>query len=271
MFGALVYPVPVIFALHTAPSREVRNKKRTGMRFFVNSMCKLANKYFLTVSEFSANSIHKYLGVPAQSIKVIHNSYRSNIDVIMSTFESKMVLTIGHLNDYKNPQTWILVVKKVLTMRPDIRFVWVGDGDAFEALHLEINQLGLEKQVFLPGYYQNVDDYYNRATIYFQPSLIESHGIAVVEAMAHGLPCVVSNIGGLPESVVDGETGFLCSPNDVECFSQSLLKLLNDPILRTRMGKAGQQRTEALFSEAIQEQKLMNMYVSVLKLDLAND
>lgn len=263
MLGILLYPVPVIFAVHTTPPPEVKNKKRVAMRLFTNFLCRFGSKLFLTVSQFSARSIHNYMGVPADYIQVIHNSYRSDL-VKEIGLKQRIVLTIGHVVGYKNPEVWLSVAKKVLLTQPDVQFVWLGDGISLSHIRQEVSQSGLEEKIILPGYRSNVDAYYNKAIIYFQPSLVESHGIAVVEAMAHGLPCVVSNIGGLPESVSDSETGFTCAPDDVDSFSTRILQLLTDFDLRNKMGQSGQQRAEHLFSEVVQERKILDLYQSLL-------
>ncbi|RPJ79763.1 MAG: glycosyltransferase [Alphaproteobacteria bacterium] len=127
-----------------------------------------------------------------------------------------------------------------------------------------INRIGLESIKFI-GYRKNLDSIYKRSTIYFQPSLLESHGISVIEAMAHGLPCVTSDIGGLPESVVNGETGFTCPPDDVDCFVSQIIKLLDDDKLRCKMGQSGKLRAKTLFSEDAQDKKMISLYTSLLQ------
>lgn len=263
MLGVLAYPVPVIFAMHTYPPPEIGNKKRIGMRLFVRLMCCFAKNRFLTVSKFAANNIHKYLGVPTHSLKVVYNSYQDT-KIEAGRHKPEMILTVGHVAWYKNPERWLEVAREVLANRPDVRFVWLGDGPSLDSLRQSVHDLGLEEHIALQGYSSCVDEYYAEAMIYFQPSLIESHGTAVVEAMAHGLPCVTSNAGGLPESVVEGETGFLCAPEDVDGLSSRLIELLDNPALREHLGRAGQRRARALFSETIQEQEIMDLYKTLL-------
>lgn len=83
--------------------------------------------------------------------------------------------------------------------------------------------------------------------------------------MANGLPCVTSDTGGLPESVVNGETGFICPPDNVECFVSQIIKLLDDDKLRYKMGKSGKLRAETHFSEDVQEKKMIDLYTALLK------
>jgi len=161
---------------------------------------------------------------------------------------------------YKNPELWLEVACMVLHVFPDSLFVWLGDGILLKTIREKVKLLSLEDRIMLPGYESNPSSWYSQAHLYFQPSLRESHGIAVLEAMAHGLPCVVADTGGLPESVVDGETGYVCPPDDTAGFAGRILQLLEDPAMRERMGVAGQQRVARCFSKEIQEQKIMALY-----------
>jgi glycosyltransferase involved in cell wall biosynthesis len=147
-----------------------------------------------------------------------------------------------------------------LLARPETVFVWLGDGELLQALRQKVQEMSMEERILLPGYVEYPATWYARACIYIQPSLRESHGIAVLEAMTQGLPCVVADTGGLPESVVDNETGFVCPPGDVTGLSGRVLELLGDAALRERMGTAGRLRAEQFFSEAVQERKILELY-----------
>lgn len=86
-------------------------------------------------------------------------------------------------------------------------------------------------------------DEYARADLLVLPSLFEPFGIVLLEAMAAGLPVVASRVGGIPEVVVDGETGLLVEPGNPEDLASALLRLASDPDLRARMGDRGRQRS----------------------------
>lgn len=161
---------------------------------------------------------------------------------------------------YKNPELWFEVACAVLKKQPEATFVWLGDGELLETIREKVKGKSLEERILLPGYEANPSAWYAKTHIYFQPSLRESHGIAVIEAMSHGLPCVVANTGGLPESVVDGETGYVCPPADPDPYAGRITELLADASLRECMGTAGQQRVARCFTEKIQEQKIMALY-----------
>jgi len=95
---------------------------------------------------------------------------------------------------------------------------------------------------------EQLNSLYHRGDISLVPSTwVEPFGITAVESMASGLPVIASRIGGLQESVVDGETGLLVPPEDPKALAAALRKLLDDPELRQRMGKAGRKRAEEVF------------------------
>jgi glycosyltransferase involved in cell wall biosynthesis len=84
--------------------------------------------------------------------------------------------------------------------------------------------------------------------IYVALSRQESFGVAVIEAGAAGRPVVVSNVGGLPEVVRDGETGFIVPPNDPDAAADALERLVRDQLLRRQMGEAGAQHVAKNYS-----------------------
>ena len=100
--------------------------------------------------------------------------------------------------------------------------------------------------------------------IYFQPSLIESHGLSVVEAMRYGLPCVVSNTGGLPESVVNGKTGHVVGANDIDGMVDQIVLLLRNPALRETMGRAGCERYETCFEEHKWNEQMSDIHIKII-------
>jgi glycosyltransferase involved in cell wall biosynthesis len=262
MLGSLLYPKPVVFIMHSYPERKIKG----GILAFIKWVIKASHK-FVTVSDFSANNLSAFMGIPRSSISTVYNSYGSTNKIenyVLEESKDKLVLTIGHVTEYKNPETWLKVAAHIVEQRPEVKFIWLGDGELLNSMRVKVQKLGVEKNVIFLGHCDYVGMYYKNATIYFQPSLRESHGIAVVEAMSFSLPCVTSDIGGLPESVVDGTTGFTCQPNDIENFCLRITTLLDSSNTRNEMGAAGKERARRLFSEDIQEKKFIDLYNEAL-------
>lgn len=250
---AFYFPIPVLYILHSIPEHRFRRLPRWYLR--IGSML---NNRVMTVSDAAAGLVSKTMGIPRNRIEVVYNS--CGIVARRKESDTPIILTAGHLVAYKNPELWLNVARTVLQDRPGSRFVWLGDGELLETIREQVKGMSLEERILLPGYVADPSTWYAQAHIYFQPSLRESHGIAVLEAMAHGLPCVVADTGGLPESVVDGETGYVCQSADSAGFAGRITELLGDAALRESMGAASQQRVKRCFSEEIQEQKIMALY-----------
>jgi len=253
MSVALYFPVPVLYILFSIPEQRFRLLPRWYLQ-----MGSLLNNRIMTDSIASSRSISTIMGIPLHRIEVVYNGcgraqFRRESD-------TPIILTAGHMVAYKNPELWLEVACVVLKNRPEATFVWLGDGELLEFIREKVKGMSLGERILLPGYEANPSAWYAKTHIYFQPSLRESHGIAVIEAMAHGLPCVVANTGGLPESVLNGETGYVCPPDDATGYAGCITELLGDIELRERMGAAGQQRMERYFSEEIQEQKILALY-----------
>jgi glycosyltransferase involved in cell wall biosynthesis len=124
---------------------------------------------------------------------------------------------------------------------PGARLVIVGGGEQQSELHTLVANLGMEERITLagPAGHEQIPDYLRSFDLFVVPSLSESFGVAAVEAAACGLPVIASRVGGLPEVVLDGETGLLVPPGDVNALAAAMARLLSEPELRARMGQAG--------------------------------
>jgi glycosyltransferase involved in cell wall biosynthesis len=126
--------------------------------------------------------------------------------------------------------------------------------DCKQRMHLdEVSFLG----AFAPN---RIASFLEQSSIFVLPSLAECFPIVVLEAMASGLPVVATMVGGVPEVMVDGETGFLTSPNDPESLAEKLATLIGDEMLRKEMGRKGRRRAESLFSTERTTRMIFDIY-----------
>jgi glycosyltransferase involved in cell wall biosynthesis len=132
------------------------------------------------------------------------------------------------------------LVKEKLPGMP-VKLLIVGGGSLEGNLKSMVRQSGLEKEVVFTGKVSpaEVPQYYNRIDIFAALSLSESFGVSVLEASASEKPVVVSDAGGLPEVVVDGQTGFIVPAGNAEKAMEAIEKLIMDKALRDKMGKNG--------------------------------
>ena len=101
---------------------------------------------------------------------------------------------------------------------------------------------------------------YARGTVGVLPSLEEAFGLPLAEAMASGLPTVATRVGGMPELVVDGETGLLVPPDDAGALADALVRLLEDPALASRLGAGGRARAVERFSWDAVAERALSLY-----------
>ena len=165
------------------------------------------------------------------------------------------ILTIGHVTAIKNPELWFEIAARVMEMNQSVNFYWAGDGDLIEKMTHQVRNSKYKSRVFFLGQ-QEVQTLYEKCDIYFQPSSIESHGIAVVDAMYYSLPVVTSFVGGLPESVDNLVTGILHDVVDVEGFTKTILWLAENRAIREKFGIAGKKKCNKMFTKEVWESEL---------------
>ena len=136
------------------------------------------------------------------------------------------------------------VVKEV----PDVRFVIVGDGELRSALEDHIKHKHLERHVFLAGFRTDVLELTKTFDLFVMSSITEGMPIALVDAMAASKAAVTSAVGGIPEVMVDGETGFLVPPRDHTAMAERIVLLLKNSALRNQMGDAALARARHQFT-----------------------
>jgi glycosyltransferase involved in cell wall biosynthesis len=255
---------PMVYILHTLPL-----ELSTHIRWFYKIFSLLSGKDQLVcgVSEATVKSVARNWGYDEDKTVVVHNTFfEENIGDGNSVTDkdSKItVLTLGILSWYKNPDLWLEVAKKVTNSHKNVEFIWLGDGNLLEKFQKKTAD---ESQIHFLGFRENVRTYYSEASIYFQPSLKENHSYSVLDAMANGLPSVVSNVGGQPESIKEGISGYLCEPGDSASFTEKLMMLIDHPDMRSEMGKRAKDYAFKNFHPKEYEKKLLKVYRKALNL-----
>jgi glycosyltransferase involved in cell wall biosynthesis len=152
-----------------------------------------------------------------------------------------------------------LVVRKV----PDARFVIAGEGELRPTLERQIREHRLEKHVLLAGFRPDVLSLHKAFDIFVMSSITEGLGTSLLDAMAAGKPIVATATGGIPEVVVDGDTGILVPARNDAALADAIVRLLKDPALRERMGKAGRARAGQRFSAERMLKETLRVYQRV--------
>jgi glycosyltransferase involved in cell wall biosynthesis len=163
---------------------------------------------------------------------------------------SKVILSVGRLNYQKSFQYLIKAMPMVLQQIPNVKLIIVGEGEQLAYLNQLSKSLGLSESVIFTGAIDSTEipNAYSAADVFVLPSLFESFGIVLIEAQAAGKPVIGTRVGGVPEALVDGETGFLVEPGDPKPLGAAIIRVLSDENLARKMGEKGKKFVEARFS-----------------------
>jgi colanic acid/amylovoran biosynthesis glycosyltransferase len=175
---------------------------------------------------------------------------------IEPNFESKHLVGIGRFTDKKAPYYTILAFSKILETFPNARLTIGGDGDLYDACTNLVKYLKIEHAVSLPGKIapSRFRELLTSAAAFVQHSVVAGDGdsegtpVAVLEASAAGLPVIGTKHAGIPDIILDGETGFLVDEHDVDGMSEAMKKILVDRTTAKRLGRAGKERIRHDFS-----------------------
>ena len=153
-----------------------------------------------------------------------------------------VVLSVGELNKNKNHEVVIRAIAKI--DNPDIHYIVCGEGQLKGYLRDLSEELGIKNRVHLLGFRNDIPEICKIADLFAFPSYREGLSVALMEAMANGLPAVCSNIRGNSDLIEDGKGGYLVEPGDVEGFTKCIKGLIEDSRLRSEFGDFNHKKIE---------------------------
>lgn len=159
----------------------------------------------------------------------------------------RIIVHVSNFRKVKNLPVVVDVFAEVQKETPT-RLVLIGDGPEREATERYACEVGVQDKVVFMGDQEYIAEILPVGDVFLLPSEHESFGLAALEAMSCAVPVVGSRIGGLPEVIVDGVTGYLCGPHDVACMSQLVLGLLMEEDRRREMGNEARRRAVESFA-----------------------
>ena len=160
----------------------------------------------------------------------------------------KLVVHISNFRPVKRVLDVVEVFRRVLEVVP-ARLLLVGDGPDRVKAELKCREQGTCGSITFLGSLPLIEEVLVGADLFLLPSASESFGLSALEAMACHVPVIATAVGGLPEVVADGETGYLFPVGDVAAMAEAAIRLLSDDELRTRFGRAGRRRAVELFDQ----------------------
>jgi phosphatidylinositol alpha-1,6-mannosyltransferase len=155
----------------------------------------------------------------------------------------------------KNIDGVLKALRQIIGQVPEVRYLIAGDGEERESLEKLRDALGLQPYVLFLGNIEHskLPSFYCASDLFILPSYevkgnVETFGISFIEASACGKPVIAGKGGGVEDAVIDGETGLLVDPCDIDEIAAAILHLLTDHKLACQMGENGRRKAEQLFS-----------------------
>ena len=166
----------------------------------------------------------------------------------------KVIIHVSNFRAVKRVQDVVKTFAKIASIMP-AKLLLVGDGPEMTVICKLVRQLALEDQVIFLGKQENLEELYSISDLMLLLSQKESFGLVLLEAMACGVPCIGTNIGGIPEVIQDGETGFICELGNISDIANKAISLLEDSQLHQQFSHQSIKLAETKFkSEAIVQQ-----------------
>jgi len=201
------------------------------------------------------------LGVPSGKLKFIANGVDTEVfrprprssyihSLIGADPKAPLVGFVGRLSPEKGPEIFLQaasMVHKMHKLPKSCHFVLIGAGSMWDKLKHEIADLGLDNHVHLVGLQHDMAKTYSSLDLVVSTSFSEAMPLAILEAMASGLPVVATNVGGIPDMIAEGSTGLLSSVGDLNGLAWNISNLMSDESLRAAMGKAARKRAVEKF------------------------
>ncbi|MEW5958584.1 MAG: glycosyltransferase [Chloroflexota bacterium] len=198
--------------------------------------------------------------ISPQKVVTIHNGIDLTrfdgvdfeVDALRRTYgltaNTPLVGVIANLRPMKGHADVIAALPLIIEQIPDIRFMFVGRDDMNGAIHSLAQESGLAQHIIFTGFHSDVRPFYQLFDLFLLPSTWEGCPVSILEAMAMSKPVVATAVGGVPELVVDGQTGRLISPHCPQSIAGAVVALLKEPAAAQQMGRAGRSHVEEHFT-----------------------
>jgi glycosyltransferase involved in cell wall biosynthesis len=271
--GARLANVPIICHIHGA----MHYSAKPAIRFLQRNLDNLTARFCEALIAVSKDTEHRLLatGKLPDKVIVIPNGVKLTSPANTQTkpnhlrfgipIEHQLVGCVARLSHAKGQHVLLKAAAEILSSTPDVSFMFVGadiatDGHYEKELCTLAEQLGIAPHTHFVGFQQQAADLMPLFDVFALPSREEAMPLTILEAMAAGIPVVATRVNGIPEVVVEEETGFLVPRDDPHALASAILKLLRDPLLAHKMGQAGRLRVETHFNLDHLHERVFQLY-----------
>ena len=249
----------------------------TWRRFWHIWLDRLTSRWitlYVSNTQAAANRLQATEKIHPSKIKVIENGINTSafdqtkkglVRAELAIELTRPVVTcVANFKEVKGHRFLIDAIDAIRNQYPNICLWLVGDGPLRPEIERQVNRLKLENVVMILGQRSDIPEILADTDIFVLTSLWEGMPNAVLEAMAGQLPVVATRVGGIPEMIVDGESGYLVPPGDPTAIVDALASLLDDPKHRHEMGNAGYLRVRSYFNIDAKVREFENTYQALI-------
>ena len=218
----------------------------------------------IAISHGLARYLAAVEGFSENAFTVVHYGIVARAEPPAAEAPATDLLCVGRLVPIKGHDVLLRAFAEARRAVPALDLRLAGNGDLEQELRRQVGELGLDDAVSLLGLVRPVEPLLESAGIVVVPSLGEGFGMVALEAMERGRPVIASDVGGLAEIVVDGETGLIVPPGDDAALARAIVELSRDPDRAAAMGRAGRRRAVEVFDQARCTERTAELYEAAL-------
>ncbi len=258
VFTAKLARVPIVWWEHntTLPSNAIL-KRMIGWANHIVVVSELIREQFIQLVPAAREKISVlYNGVEGERF---YDKRESKNEILREwgwNQDKRVVGTLSRLAPEKGVEYFIETAARIARVRDDVNFLIVGDGVERARLEKQARELNLPSRVRFLGFREDVENYLRAMDVVLLTSLEEAFPLVVLEAMASARPVVATDVGGVCEQIVNGETGILVPPRDVDAMTRAVLELLDDETKARALGERGRARVLEQFTLAEQAARM---------------
>ena len=259
--------IPQVATVHGRNYYGDRLRRRAVYRAVSRWACVIA------VCEATKDYLVSHVGINPRRIRVVHNGV--DVEKLRPAESSRMaersfqrvptICTVGRLSPVKGHSDLLLAVRGLIRKWHDLQLLVVGKGRLESALKQQVADLGLSRNVLFAGHMESVRDLWSKVDAFVLPSLSGGMPLSLLEAMAGGVPCVATRVGGVPEVVEDGKTGLLVPPGDSLALAKGIATLLEDRMFAKQMGEAAREVVARRFSLTSMVRTYQEIYAELIR------
>ena len=284
LVGSLKFSDPNLLVFWTVHNYqfELRADQLPGQRWLLrpknylhNTLYRMASRRingFIAVSDEVERAILQTMRVNKSRVTTIcngvdvrryqqkfdRNAIRTNIGLKET---DRVMIVVGTLKEQKGHRYLVQAAAPLIAQKDNLHILFAGDGPLRDSLQQQVQQLGLENNIHFLGNRKDIPDLLAASDYFVLPSLWEGLPMALIEAMASGIPVLATCVSGSQQVVASGETGVLVPPGDVDQLRQAMSEMIANPEHAKQMGQAGSAHVEALFGAGKQADEHLALYL----------